>query len=58
MNRGARAAEKSAACCCRLVLEMTRPVFPLRVTAHSDRPAVARTSSSRPSERSTFMAFA
>ncbi len=45
------------ACCSRLVLEIIRPVFPLRVTIQSQRPAMARTSSSRSSARSTSIAF-
>ena len=45
------------ACCCRLVLPITRPVFQLRMTCHCDRPATARTPSSTPMARSTFIAL-
>ena len=46
-----------ASCCCRLVLPITRPVFQLRMTCHCDRPATARTPSSTPMARSTFIAL-
>ena len=46
-----------AACCCRLVLPITRPVFQLRMTCHCDRPATSRTPSSTPMARSTFIAL-
>ena len=41
----------------RLVLEMTRPLIPSRVTANSVRPATFRTSSSTPMNRSTRIAL-
>src|SRR5689334_10753672 len=46
-----------AACCLRLVFPITRPVFQLRRTCHCDRPATARTPSSTPIARSTFIAL-
>ena len=57
MGGRARAAEQARPAAAGSSSRSTRPVFPLRVTAHSERPAIARTSSSRPSERSTFIAF-
>ena len=41
-----------------LVLEMTRPLIPSRVTAKSVRPATFRTASSTPMNRSTRIALA
>ena len=46
-----------AACSCRFVLAITRPVFQLRMTCHCDRPATLRTLSSTPMARSTFIAL-